>query len=211
MAFVFKRSKKKGAPYYASWREPDPKRPSREIKRMRSTQTSDYQTAMIIAKNYESQAALRRHNIIDPRQESIAIESRKSVETHLSDLRIRCGRRTEQMITLAERVVSSSPMRPTPNWEVGLIDADSVNRFVIYLRELKRSARTIQAHITALKSFTSWLAKHSKLTHDPLLTITKPNVSAAREYQRRMLRPDEWPWLLKGIAMDRQQLRDASE
>ena len=76
------------------------------------------------------------------------------------------------------------------------ISADGVNRYAGKLRDKGRSARTIQAHLTAIKSFTKWLSDHHKLPRDPLASVKKPNPKADRRRERRMLLPDEW-WRLE--------------
>lgn len=59
----------------------------------------------------------------------------------------------------------------------------------------KRSARTIQAYLTAIKGFARWLAIHQKLPRDPLASVKKPSPQADRRHERRILLPAEWPWL----------------
>ncbi len=56
------------------------------------------------------------------------------------------------------------------------INSDGVHRFVGTLRERKRgnSNRTVQAYLTAAKSFTKWLAQNHKLPFDPLADVQKP-------------------------------------
>ena len=78
---------------------------------------------------------------------------------------------------------------------LGDITPDPVNRYAAELRESGRSARTVHAHLTAMKSFTRWLARHGKLPADPLASVSKPNPKADRRRERRPLLPDEWPWL----------------
>ena len=58
-----------------------------------------------------------------------------------------------------------------------------------------RSARTVQAHLTAIKGFTKWLAEHGKLPNDPLASIKRPDPKSARKRPRRMLLLMEWEWL----------------
>ena len=57
------------------------------------------------------------------------------------------------------------------------------------------AARTVQAHLTAIKGFTGWLATEGKLSRDPLASIKRPSPNGDRRYERRMLLPAEWHWL----------------
>ncbi len=74
----------------------------------------------------------------------------------------------------------------------GDITADGINRYAGKLRDEGRAARTIQAHLSAVKSFTKWLTEHHKLLRDPLASVKKPNPKANRRRERRMLLPVEW-------------------
>ncbi len=75
---------------------------------------------------------------------------------------------------------------------VGDISVDGLTHFVGGLKAQGKSARTIQAYLTSLKSFTKWLAEHHKLPRDPLAGVKKPNPQADRRRERRMLLPEEW-------------------
>ncbi len=75
------------------------------------------------------------------------------------------------------------------------IDADKVNRYAAKMRSDGRAARTIAAHIQAIKGFTRWAVLNGKLTSDPLATVTKPSVEDDRRLVRRYLSHDEWGWL----------------
>lgn len=55
-----------------------------------------------------------------------------------------------------------------------------------------RSARTIQAHLVAIKGFTKWLSENQKLSRDPLASVRKPNPETDRRRERRILLHEEW-------------------
>jgi integrase len=76
----------------------------------------------------------------------------------------------------------------------GDIGADGINAHASVLLET-RSARTVQAHLTAIKGFTRWLAMNGKLPADPLASVQKPSPKSDRRLERRMLLPTEWDWL----------------
>jgi integrase len=78
-------------------------------------------------------------------------------------------------------------------WEViGEIEADGAARFAQSLRDLRRSARTIQSYLVALKSFTRWLVQGGKLAADPLAGLKRPSPETDRRHERRALLPEEW-------------------
>ncbi len=77
----------------------------------------------------------------------------------------------------------------------GDITADDVNACASKMREERRSAQPVRNHLSAIKAFTRWLARHGKLPRDPLESVTKPNGKTDRRRERRMLLPEEWDWL----------------
>ncbi len=71
------------------------------------------------------------------------------------------------------------------------IDADGVNTYAADLLAQGLAARTVQARLTAAKSFTRWLVKHGKLAADPLAAVAKPSPAKDRRHERRMLLHEE--------------------
>ena len=189
MASVFKRGGRdnRNGCWYAAWNDFNGKR------RTRCTKTTDKATAMRLAAKYEADAALRRDGVIDPTLDAIGRESKRSIDAHADDYeaKLRAAHRTDDHV---ERTIGI--IRAFGAWSelanVGAITADHATRYARKLKDDGLSARTIGAHLTALKSFTRWLADHHKLPRDPLSSIRKPNPATDRRKQRRMLSRDEW-------------------
>ena len=133
---------------------------------------------------------------MDPTLDAISAESQRSVLEHFADLenKLRTAGRTEKHVNSTARfirwVADHAGFR-----SVADISADGVNRYAGMLRDEGRAARTIQAHLSAVKAFTRWLTEHHKLPRDPLASVRKPNPRSDRRRERRMLLPDEMPWL----------------
>ena len=189
MASVFKRGGKqnRGGQWYAAWNDHNGRR------RTRCTKTTDKATAERIAAKLEADAALRRDGVIDPALDATAKEARRTIESHLNDFesKMRAGNRSANHV---ERTVGFVRAFATFAEIVFAADikADAANRYAGKLRNDGRSSRTIQAHLTALKSFTRWLSDHHKLPRDPLSSIRKPNPKTDRRHKRRVLLADEW-------------------
>ena len=175
-------------PYLVAWFDHTGKRHTE------STRTTDKETAKRIAAKRDADAALRREGVIDPRVEEIGQQARRLLEDHLKDFeaKLRAENRTEGHVkrTLGFIREIAAACRFTV---VGEIAADGVNAFAVELGK-KRSARTIQARLTAIKAFTRWLMVHGKLPSDPLASVKKPDPKADRRRERRMLLPQEWDW-----------------
>ncbi len=164
-------------------------------KRKRLAGGRDKDAAKALGVRMEDLERQRRQGLIDPRQERLALERKRSLETHLADYeaKLRAANRTDNHVdrTLGfiRGIVAAAGFATVAD-----ITADGVNAYAGELGQ-KRSARTVAAHLTAIKSFTRWLAVNGKLPSDPLASVQKPNPKAARKHQRRMLLPEEWDWL----------------
>ena len=189
MATVFKRGgrKNRGGSYSIQWFDHNGKRQTK------SARTTDKATAERIAAKLESDAALRREGVIDPTLDAISRESGRTIESHLADFesKLRGPNRTEKHIKYTVQfirwIAEYAGFKTAAD-----ISADGVNRYAGKLRDEGRAARTIQAHLNAIKAFTKWLTEHHKLPRDPLASVKKPNPKADRRRERRMLLPDEW-------------------
>ena len=192
MASIFKRGGKnnRGGSYYIQWRDHNGRR------RTKSAKTTGKATAERIAKKYEADAALRRDGVIDPMLDAISKESQRTIESHVADYegKMRAASRSDHHIRQTVRYI-----RETADHggfiSVSDIRADAVNRFANSLSDAGKSARTVQAYLTAVKGFTKWLSAGHKLHRDPLLCVKKPNPKTDRRRERRILLPEEWKWL----------------
>ncbi len=78
--------------------------------------------------------------------------------------------------------------------------ATDVQRAVGKLKKEKAASnRTVQAYLTAVKSFTRWLVHDDRLVSDPLAGVRKPNPCKDVKLKRRALLHEEW-WWLRGSA-----------
>ena len=185
---LFKRDGR--GPWIASWYDHTGRR------RERSTRTTDKAAAERILAKHVAGVALRRDGVVDPRLDAMSDHAKRPIESHISDYetKLRTGNRTPQYIRTAVgyiRIIADAC-----DWStVSDITADAVNRYAGTLKGANRSARTIQAYLTAIKSLTRWLTNNGKLRFDPLLSVNKPHPESDRRRERRMLLQDEWTWL----------------
>ena len=109
---------------------------------------------------------------IDATLDAIGQQSRRPIESHLADYqaKLHASGRDDKHVdsTLAYiRAVTTAAGFTT----VADITADGVNQFADDLKAKGKSARTIQAYLTAAKGFTRWLAANHKLPRDPLASV----------------------------------------
>jgi len=187
---LFKRVK--GGPWIASWFEHNGDRPER------STHTTDKRTAEQILARHVADAALRKAGVIDPAAESVVLQSKRSIEEHLADFeaKMKADGRTRKHI--AGTLAYVRALARAADWETaGQIAADGLVRHVGELRGAGRSARAVNAHVTAAKSFTRWLVAQHRLPVDPLAAAGKLNAKADRRRPRRALDVEELELLLE--------------
>jgi integrase len=166
-------------------------------RQVQSARTTDKAAAERIAAKLEADAALRREGVIDPVLETVAQESRRTIESQLDDYKAKliatqcCPRHIENTERAIRAIVEAAEFVIVSD-----ITADGVNRYARKLREqMKRSPSTIHGYLTAIKGFTKWLVANHKLPRDPLANVKKPNPNIGKKRPRRMLLPEEWQWL----------------
>jgi len=197
MATIYKRRGKanRHGNYYASWIDHTGKR------RVKCTFTTEYAVAQRIAAKLESDAALRREGVVDAQQESFSTEARRPLASHIDayESKLEASGRSEVHVTetckAIRKIADVCAFKLLSD-----LQADPVNAYAAGLATSGRSARTIQKHLTAIKSFTKWLATTGKLPRDPLASVQKPSPKNDRRHERRMLLPEEWHALQTSIA-----------
>ncbi len=165
-------------------------------RRKVSTRCSDKDAVQRMANDLETKAMQRREGLIDATAERISQEGKRPLREHVDMFRAtmeaanRTAKHIRETINYIEQVAAAAGFET-----IGDINADAVNTYAADMRANGQSARSIQAVLTAVKSFTRWLAKHGKLSAEPLASVKKPDPKADRRYERRMLLHDEWNWL----------------
>jgi len=165
-------------------------------RRELSSKTTDKRTSERIANKLEADVALRREGVIDPQVERMAQEAKSFIEQHVKhyEAMLNAGKRDPKHIRSTLKYIRDI-CHANDFYILSDITADGVNGYASTLTDQDKSARTVQAHMTAIKGFTKWLNQHHKLASDPLSSVKKPNPQKDRRKERRMLLPNEWTWL----------------
>jgi integrase len=183
----------------------------RRGRKRRSTGTSDKAAAERIAKKWEADAQLLSEGVRNATTENLATHAARPIVEHIDafiEFRATKGgtenhrNRTRKHI---EEFVDAG------GWKtIADIKAEDVTAQVAKIKATGKSARTIENRLQSIKSFTRWLNQQHRLQLDPLSMITKPNPKTDRRHERRMLLPDEWPWLQRAVEMST-RLRNGME
>jgi integrase len=164
-------------------------------KRHRRSGGPDKDAAEALGAKLEAEEMQRRRGLIDPRQERMAAEARRPLTEPLANYEAKmkaAGRDPKHVTTTISYIRAACESAGFAT--IRDISADGVTVYAAELRK-RRSARTVQAHLTAVKGFTRWLAREGKLPADPLASVRRPNPKADRRRERRILLPEEWRWL----------------
>ncbi len=165
-------------------------------RRSKCARTTDKATAERIGAKFEADAALRRDGVINAGEETVAQQSRRSIAEHLADFEAKMRAANRTAMHVSRTIAFVEQIATFANFTVaGDISADGLNRYARHLQDQGKSARTIHSRLTAMKSFTRWLADGGKLAHDPLAIVRKPSLHGKQTHRRRMLLPEEWPLL----------------
>ena len=190
MASIYRR--KKDGPFYITYSV-------RPGVRKTVCGCKDHKATEAFARKLETDAMLRREGIIDSRAEKLANFEALPLQDHLdafeSALRGKGG--TESHVVRSKKFASG--MLNACGFEsVPDIDPAKVAAHVTSLkRKGELGARSINARITALKSFTRWLWRTERARTDPLATLTKLDQETDRRYRRRPLTDEELGWLVR--------------
>jgi integrase len=140
----------------------------------------------VIANGWESHDTLSRQGY---RQHTERMPLRALVKQY--ELKLTATNNTSGYVDDTLRIISA--ICDHQGWKIASdISADGMTSFVVALKDKPCAVRTVQKYIRAMKGFTGWLVKTEKLPRDPLASIQAPTPSKGN---RRMLLPDEWPWL----------------
>ena len=163
----------------------------------RSTQTTDRRAAERILAQWIAEVALRRERVVDAGMDKIRQHTSRPLSQHLDDYEVHLAAkgRTARYVTDRRRKIDTGIA--ACGWScVADIDRDQVDRYVVDMQDRGLAATTQASRVGALKGFTRWLHRTEKIARDPLVSVAKPSIAGKQTLRRRMLLPDEWPWLV---------------
>ncbi|XZE21813.1 tyrosine-type recombinase/integrase [Pirellulaceae bacterium SH449] len=162
-------------------------------RRFKSTGTTDKRAAEAIAAKHKTDAALRKHSIIDTKAEAVQESLASKIDSHIDEyeksMRAKSitVKHVESSRNILDRLVASSGIQ-----SLGEFNESVVHDFIENLGNAGRSKRTIESNLQAIKAFSKWLVKSMRLPTDPLVSVEKPKSSVDKVLVRRALSHDEW-------------------
>jgi integrase len=214
MASVFKKSKRKGAPYYIDYFD-------EHGRRRRERGCADKAATEQIARKLEAEVELRRRGIIDAEDDARAAQGRRPLSEHLTEFKAHllakggtpshaelAAGRVARVVALVRgaALANIDPPRTATRTvreefagrlamqmeaaRLGDLTRDSIQAALAALRAAGRSAQTANHHRAALKAFCRWALK-GRLRADPTAGVVGYNVAADRRHDRRTISVEE--------------------
>lgn len=143
--------------------------------------------------HWEHEEAKRESGLIDPRQERLAVQLKRTISEHADEweqsLRAK-GRTTDH----CERVRGHVDVILSFTHAATLLDiqAEHIERYAAHMESRGRYPRTIQSHLRSIKQFTKWCVENNRLHSDPLASVKPPNPNSKRKIERRAFSVEEW-------------------
>jgi hypothetical protein len=138
----------------------------------------------------ETEAVRTKRGLVDPKAERIAREARRPVVEHVDEFikgmesKGNDPKHVRSTRTYIERVNKLAGIA-----RINDLTPSSVSVAVTALKADDLSVRAVNAHLTAIKSFSRWLKRDDRTSDYTLETLSKQNEQADRRRIRRALTP----------------------
>ena len=162
-----------------------------------SSGTTCKQTALAEANRRESEAIKIKTGVMaSPEQRSKDKKAFRPLQSHVEDYRVRMENAGVTPKHIAEQIsILESFMDQEGVIVASEADPVRIGQYVNSLVQKNKSNRTVQKHITALRTFFTYLVELEIILKDPTKGIKKPSPAKDRRHKRRMLTREEWAWL----------------
>ncbi len=145
-----------------------------------------------LARKLEADVLLRKRGIVDAKAEKLVESRTRPIEEHISDFEavLNAKGNTAKHIAGTLKHIRDA-VEDCGFRTVGDFDSSALSRHVKHLKERELSARTVNARLTSLKSFSAWLFRTERLRTDPFKQVAKLNARTDRRLRRRALTEEE--------------------
>ena len=189
MPSIFKRKRdkhKKGAPYWIQYFD-------RHGKRRTKKGLTDKAETQRLAARIEERERKCRLGLINPEEEELGRNQKRSITQHLADFvesltaRDRSEKYVKQTARRIETLLEAGKIRTLTD-----LTAESVEKAVTTLQELHGfGVKTVNHYVSATKTFANWLVP-KRLAQNPLLELKLRNTAIDIRHKRRALSQDEF-------------------
>lgn len=178
---------------------------SRGQRVRKSTGTTDRRLATSILAEWEKNATMQRSGLVDSGAVKMAEERERPLVDHLADFftstEAAGGSETELNAKRNRfaRIITDTGWQwlddlNASDFEQAIVSLKSNGR---YKNSRPRSNKTIATYIGDWRSFADWCVRRGRISSNPIASVEKPSLATDRRLVRRMLMPEEWPWLAR--------------
>jgi len=184
MATIYKRSKKKGEPYWIQYLD-------HRNKRRTTKGFTDKELTEELAAKLEGEARLRRTGMVDASLDRIAAQRAIPIAEQLSEFEEALGDNSPQYVKLTmgqvRRTVEGCGFKTLAD-----IDAEAVQKYLRSRRKEEQTGhRTYNQYLQAFGTFCNWCVTSKRLLINPMLGIEQLNQAVDVRHPRRALSPEE--------------------
>ena len=194
MATVFKRGGKRnrGGYYYVAYKDHTGRRITK------CARTTDKAAAERIAAKLESDAALRRDRVIDPKTDGYRDHEARPLTDHLADLKTHLlAKGNTKKHARETHAKALCVLELAKMGHISDLSASRTQAAIAEIRDGGVSLRTCNAYLRAIKSFSRWLVRDGRAPSDPLAHLSAYNADTDPRYVRRDLSADELAHLIR--------------
>ena len=184
MATIYKRSKKKGEPYWIQYLD-------HRNKRRTTKGFTDKELTAELAAKLEGEARLRRTGMVDASLDRIAAQRAMPIAEQLSEFEEALGDNSPQYVKLTmgqvRRTVEGCGFKTLAD-----IDGEAVQKYLRSRRKEEQTGhRTYNQYLQAFGTFLNWCVTSKRLLVNPMLGIEQLNQAVDVRHPRRALSPEE--------------------
>ncbi len=152
----------------------------------------DLKGTQAIARKLEDEARQIRRGVIDTKAERLSHSEALPLADHLAAfVAMMHGKGVTEGHVKRTEVFIKGVVAACGFKTAAYLDAAKVSAHVADLKANGKHARSINARLTAIKSFTRWLFRTERMRTDPMMQVAKLNAKADRQHIRRALTDDE--------------------
>jgi site-specific recombinase XerD len=190
MASIFKRSKKKGSPYWFQWYD-------HLGKRRTSKGFTDRGLTEQAAAKKEEGARLRRLGLIDPEQEKIAEQRRTALTEHLDAFEKSLKKNSEKhwklTMSRVRRIVKECNFETL--FDISKLAVECCLTEMLDDKEIGH--KTYNHYVQAIDSFCNWCVENDRLLGNPLRGLERLNTAVDVRHKRRALNTEDLEKLVR--------------
>jgi len=166
-------------------------------KRTVATHCRDRVTAQAVLADLERRAELVRAGVMSAEQDQVSDHRRAPIQRHvdsfIDSLRARGDgdRHVRNIRRLVTTVITECNIRTLRD-----VKRETIEKWLLTGANVRRSARTRNMYVGAIKSMMKWAVETERLLSDPLARIRRADERADRRRQPRAFTPDELSRLL---------------